>query len=176
MFAVSATRTNQGAARIIAERMRKQRLEREEEMKRREEAELEAKRREMERRDAIRAKQDVLFEKVIGCYREVEVTGEVKLSVKDIAQAAIVDSGLSLDDVLGPRRTRHLANYRHYAILCVWALRPDMSLPNIGKHLGGRDHTTIYHAIGRFGFESRSEAARFIKHHGRDATMARLRK
>src|SRR5690606_2594705 len=102
--------------------------------------------------------------------------GEVKLSVKDIAQAAIIDSEISYDDLLGPRRTRHLVDYRHYATLCVWALRPDMSLPNIGKHLGGRDHTTVLHAIRRFGFESRSEAACFIKQHGRDATMVRLRK
>ncbi|MBV2144222.1 hypothetical protein KUG47_12030 [Falsochrobactrum sp. TDYN1] len=178
MFAVSATRTNQAATRIISERLRKQRSEREAEMKRREEVELEAKRREMEKREAEaqRAEQFQNYVNIIASYREVDLTGADKLSVKDIIIGAVQGTGINYDDVLSHRRTRAIVDLRHYAILCVWSLRPDMSLPNIGKHTGGRDHSSIHHAINRFGFKSREESAAFIRAFGRETTMARIAK
>lgn len=49
-------------------------------------------------------------------------------------------------DVKGPSRTRQLASARRHIVHILTERRPDLSLPVIGKLLGGRDHSTILHA------------------------------
>ncbi len=53
--------------------------------------------------------------------------------------------GLSIDDLCGPSRTRTLVQARQIAMYLCRELT-ELSLPNIGKHFGGRDHTTVMHA------------------------------
>ena len=48
--------------------------------------------------------------------------------------------------LLGPRRTRNLAWARQRVMFVTRKLRPDLSLPQIGRALR-RDHTTVIHAI-----------------------------
>lgn len=54
--------------------------------------------------------------------------------------------GVNPRDVKGPSRTRQLASARRHIIHILTDRRPDLSLPVIGKLLGGRDHSTILHA------------------------------
>jgi chromosomal replication initiation ATPase DnaA len=57
--------------------------------------------------------------------------------------------GVTVDDLTGPRRHRHIVQARQAA---AWSLRtcyPTMSMESIGQLLGGRDHSTIVHAIQR---------------------------
>jgi chromosomal replication initiator protein len=53
--------------------------------------------------------------------------------------------GLSVEDLRGPSRARHLTSARQIAIYITRELT-DLSLPKIGDAFGGRDHTTVMHA------------------------------
>lgn len=69
--------------------------------------------------------------------------GEVLVLVSDV-------TGAPVPDIIGPRRSRNLAWPRFLAVHILLAVRPDLSLPAIGKALGGRDHTSIMHARDKF--------------------------
>jgi len=53
--------------------------------------------------------------------------------------------GLSVDDLCGTSRSRVLVTARQIAMYLCRELT-DLSLPKIGQHFGGRDHTTVMHA------------------------------
>jgi chromosomal replication initiator protein len=53
--------------------------------------------------------------------------------------------GLSIEDLCGSSRSRVLVNARQIAMYLCRELT-DLSLPKIGQHFGGRDHTTVMHA------------------------------
>lgn len=50
--------------------------------------------------------------------------------------------GVSLEEIRSPVRNRRLVNARHFISYWCFRLTP-LSLPQIGRHMGGRDHTTI---------------------------------
>jgi chromosomal replication initiator protein len=53
--------------------------------------------------------------------------------------------GVTMNDLCGPSRARSLVQARQVAMYLCRELT-ELSLPNIGKHFGGRDHTTVMHA------------------------------
>jgi chromosomal replication initiator protein len=53
--------------------------------------------------------------------------------------------GISMPELLGQRRSRSVVYPRHVAMYLCRELT-DSSLPKIGKHFGGRDHTTVINA------------------------------
>lgn len=55
--------------------------------------------------------------------------------------------GITWEDVKGIRRTRDLIAPRHACMRAVYNERKDLSLPRLGRIFGGRDHTTILHAV-----------------------------
>jgi chromosomal replication initiator protein len=64
-------------------------------------------------------------------------------------QAATRDTlGVSQDELVGSRRTRDALRARKVAIYLTRELT-DLSLPEIGRSFGGRDHSTILNAIQR---------------------------
>jgi chromosomal replication initiator protein len=74
-----------------------------------------------------------------------------KPTVKSIAeiQAAACDHfGLSAEELLSSARTQRIAWPRQVAMYLSRELT-DESLPAIGRHFGGRDHTTVLHAWRR---------------------------
>ncbi|WP_313949526.1 helix-turn-helix domain-containing protein, partial [Frankia sp. AvcI1] len=67
-----------------------------------------------------------------------------------ITAAAIMNAtaayfGVSMDDLCGTSRSRVLVTARQIAMYLCRELT-DLSLPKIGQHFGGRDHTTVMHA------------------------------
>ncbi|RKN07300.1 chromosomal replication initiator protein DnaA [Streptomyces radicis] len=64
----------------------------------------------------------------------------------DAITSAVADYfGLTVDDLAGTSRSRILVTARQIAMYLCRELT-DLSLPKIGQHFGGRDHTTVMHA------------------------------
>ena len=64
----------------------------------------------------------------------------------DAISSAVADYfGLTIEDLEGSSRSRILVTARQIAMYLCRELT-DLSLPKIGQHFGGRDHTTVMHA------------------------------
>jgi chromosomal replication initiator protein len=74
--------------------------------------------------------------------------GEKRVTVDDIQKAAAEHFGLKQSDLLSERRTRAVARPRQAAMWLAKQLTT-RSLPDIGRRFGGRDHTTVLHAVRR---------------------------
>lgn len=75
-----------------------------------------------------------------------EVTG--RRSVKEIVVSVLEDfPDISYSQVIGASRNSAIVEARHTCVYAVHIARPDLSLPQIGKLFGGRDHTSILHCI-----------------------------
>lgn len=71
-----------------------------------------------------------------------------KKPVRLIIEEVLADfPDVTWNEVSGIRRTRHLVIPRQKCMFEVHRQRPDLSLPAIGRIFGGRDHTTILHAV-----------------------------
>ncbi len=67
----------------------------------------------------------------------------------DEIQAAVASSfGISTADLIGPSRAAGPVRARHVAILLTRE-RTALSLPEIGQHFGGRDHSTVLNSVRR---------------------------
>lgn len=71
-----------------------------------------------------------------------------RVTVDEIMQAVAKYYNLRMTDLLGPRRTRTIARPRQLAMYLAKTLTT-RSLPEIGRRFGGRDHTTVIHAVKR---------------------------
>ncbi len=69
-------------------------------------------------------------------------------SIVEIQAAACEHFGLSADELLSSARTQRIAWPRQVAMYLSRELTGE-SLPAIGRHFGGRDHTTVLHAWRR---------------------------
>ena len=65
--------------------------------------------------------------------------------------------GVSPAALKGPKRERTLAHARH---LTMYVMREDMGLPltDIGRAFGGRDHSTVFQAVGKVGERLQGDA------------------
>ena len=70
-----------------------------------------------------------------------------RLKIEEIIEATSVVTGVDAEDIKGPSRKRHIAQARQIAIWIAYRMRADLSLPVIGRHFGGRDHSTVLHAV-----------------------------
>jgi chromosomal replication initiator protein len=73
---------------------------------------------------------------------------ERRVTVDDIQKAASEHFGLKQADLISERRTRSVARPRQAAMWLAKQLTT-RSLPDIGRRFGGRDHTTVLHAVRR---------------------------
>jgi chromosomal replication initiator protein len=71
-----------------------------------------------------------------------------KLTIDDIQRRVAEHYRLKLHDLVSPRRAREVARPRQVAMYLAKQLTP-RSLPEIGRRFGGRDHTTVMHAVKR---------------------------
>jgi chromosomal replication initiator protein len=67
-----------------------------------------------------------------------------------ILEAASELFGLSVDEIIGKSRRRPLVNARQVAMYVMREIT-DLSYPNIAREFGGRDHTTVIHAVDKIG-------------------------
>jgi chromosomal replication initiator protein len=74
--------------------------------------------------------------------------GEKRVTVDDIQKATAEHFGLKQADLISERRTRSVARPRQAAMWLAKQLTT-RSLPDIGRRFGGRDHTTVLHAVRR---------------------------
>jgi len=74
--------------------------------------------------------------------------GAARPSIKAIQRLVCRHYDISELDLLSDRRQRVLIEPRHIAMYLAKHMTP-ASLPEIGRHFGGRDHTTIIHAVNR---------------------------
>lgn len=69
-------------------------------------------------------------------------------TVDRIQKAAAKQFGITMDEMLSKRRARAIARPRQAAMYLAKTLTT-RSLPDIGRRFGGRDHTTVIHAVKR---------------------------
>ena len=54
---------------------------------------------------------------------------------------------VTIDEMTGKKRISKISDARQIAMYIMREITP-MSLPEIGNQFGGRDHSTVHHAIG----------------------------
>lgn len=69
------------------------------------------------------------------------------------------DFGITMEDLRGIKRKHPLVYYRH---LVMWELKmvvkPDISYPEIGRLMGGRDHSTVIYAVQKIAAQKAAES------------------
>jgi chromosomal replication initiator protein len=73
---------------------------------------------------------------------------EKKVTIDEIQRRVAEYYAIKLSDLLSARRAREVARPRQVAMYLAKRLTP-RSLPEIGRRFGGRDHTTVMHAVKR---------------------------
>jgi chromosomal replication initiator protein len=73
---------------------------------------------------------------------------ERRITIDDIQKATAEHYGLKQADLLSERRNRAIARPRQAAMWLAKSMTT-RSLPDIGRRFGGRDHTTVLHAVRR---------------------------
>ena len=100
------------------------------------------------------AVQTQFIEKILG---NLVKSGEQKrVMIEDIQKVVARHFGVSRQDLLSNRRTRVIVRPRQIAMFLSKTMTP-RSLPEIGRHFGGRDHTTVLHAVRKVEQLSSSE-------------------
>lgn len=72
-----------------------------------------------------------------------------RVSVADVKRAVCIESGVHMNDLLSDRRTQNIVVPRQVAMALAKRLTLK-SLPELGRQFGGRDHTTVLHAVRKF--------------------------
>jgi chromosomal replication initiator protein len=101
----------------------------------------------------------VAFSSLTGRAMSVELAQEVlkdvfpqgeppEVSVERIQETVIERFGISMQELVGDRRSQSIVYPRQVAMYLCRELT-DSSLPKIGKKFGGRDHTTVIHATSK---------------------------
>jgi chromosomal replication initiator protein len=81
--------------------------------------------------------------------RDVFPQGEAaQVSIDRIQDEVSERFGLSKEELIGDKRTQNIVYPRQVAMYLSRELT-DSSLPKIGRHFGGRDHTTVIHATSK---------------------------
>jgi chromosomal replication initiation ATPase DnaA len=99
-------------------------------------------------REAARAKEEIEAKKAA---RDADPLHAVRAMIprtefQRIERRAALAFGIKLVEIRGPSRKRNIVLARQF--ICYWARRrTTLSLPQIGRRLGGRDHTTVLHAV-----------------------------
>jgi chromosomal replication initiator protein len=71
-----------------------------------------------------------------------------RLTIEEIQKKVAEHYHIRLSDMSSPRRARNVARPRQVAMYLAKQLTT-RSLPEIGRRFGGRDHTTVMHAVSR---------------------------
>lgn len=91
-------------------------------------------------------KGDITLELVEDCLADLLRNSHRKVTLEDIQLACTKHFDISMVDLHSARRNRHIARPRQIAMYLAKTLT-SYSLPTIGRAFGGRDHTTVMHAV-----------------------------
>jgi chromosomal replication initiator protein len=80
------------------------------------------------------------------CLADILRASDRKVTIDEIIRKVADHYNLRLSDMLSPRRARAVARPRQVAMFLSKMLT-SKSLPEIGRRFGGRDHTTVIHAV-----------------------------
>jgi len=80
------------------------------------------------------------------CLADLLRAAEHKVTIEDIKRKVCDHFHLRMSDLVSPRRARTVARPRQVAMYLAKMLTAK-SLPEIGRGFGGRDHTTVLHAV-----------------------------
>lgn len=100
---------------------------------------------------------------VLGRFQEAIAKGRTDVSLEELLSEArsrrparsIIDEVLadfpnvSLEQIKGIGRQRHIVRPRQLIMYELYRQRKDLSFPAIGRMIGGRDHTTVLHAVNK---------------------------
>ncbi|WP_455476003.1 chromosomal replication initiator protein DnaA [Bartonella sp. B17] len=90
---------------------------------------------------------DLSLERIDELLGHLTRSGEPKrIRIEEIQRAVARHYNISKQDLLSNRRTRTVVKPRQVAMYLAKMLTP-RSLPEIGRRFGGRDHTTVLHAV-----------------------------
>ena len=82
------------------------------------------------------------------CLVDILRASERKVTIDEIMRKVSDHYNIRMADLLGPRRARAVSRPRQVAMFLSKSLTTK-SLPEIGRRFGGRDHTTVIHAVKR---------------------------
>jgi len=89
--------------------------------------------------------------------RDLVPPAATRVSVDGIMRCVADRFGLSVRDITGKRRHRHVARARHVSMYLARRLT-EHSLEEIGGYMGGRDHTTVMHGFQRIKTETQKDS------------------
>jgi chromosomal replication initiator protein len=91
---------------------------------------------------------EITLELAQDCLADILRTTDRKVTVEEIQRKVSEHYNMRLADMIGPKRHRAIARPRQIAMYLAKQLTT-RSLPEIGRRFGGRDHTTVMHAVRR---------------------------
>jgi len=80
------------------------------------------------------------------CLADILRASDRKVTIDEIIRKVADHYNIRMTDMLSPRRVRTIARPRQVAMFLAKRLT-SKSLPEIGRRFGGRDHTTVIHAV-----------------------------
>lgn len=89
---------------------------------------------------------NVTLDMVQECLADILRASDRKVTIDEIIRKVADHYNLRMTDMLSPRRARSVARPRQVAMFLSKMLT-SKSLPEIGRRFGGRDHTTVIHAV-----------------------------
>jgi chromosomal replication initiator protein len=90
--------------------------------------------------------------------RDVLRASERRITIEEIQRRVAEHYNIKLSEMSSERRARAVARPRQVAMFLSKQLT-SRSLPEIGRKFGGRDHTTVMHAVRRIEELRQSDAA-----------------
>jgi chromosomal replication initiator protein len=90
--------------------------------------------------------QPITFESTQDVLSDLLRSNDRRITIDEIQRKVAEYYHLKLTDMASPRRAREVARPRQVAMYLSKQLTP-RSLPEIGRKFGGRDHTTVMHAV-----------------------------
>ena len=88
----------------------------------------------------------VTMDAVTSALRDLQLTSEKRITVDEIQKTVATHFGVSTSDICSKRRTQNVVRPRHVAMYLAKTMTT-RSLPDIGRRFGGRDHSTVIHAV-----------------------------
>lgn len=110
----------------------------------------------------------VAFSNLTGKTVDLQMAKNVLRSILDQKKKIVIDSnrikniisdhyGVSVEDLDSKKRPKDIAYARQVAMYLCREMT-DMSLPKIGADFGGRDHTTVIHAVDKISSEIKADS------------------